>query len=78
MLKGSIMTVIEQPITSATADAVGRALFGHVIDSELVPSIDGATMDIVDPSTGSAIATAAAGSAADVDRRRPVGPRGLR
>ena len=48
------MSVIEQPVTTATADAVGRELFGHVIDGGLVPSIDGATMDIVDPATGTA------------------------
>ena len=47
---------------------VGRELFGHVIDGEVVPSVDGATMDIVDPATGTTIAQAAAGSAADVDR----------
>ena len=62
------MTVIEQPVTSATARTVGRELFGHVIDGQLGPSIDGATMDVIDPATGSPIATAAAGTAADADR----------
>ena len=61
------MSVIEQAITTETARSVGRELFGHVIDGRLVPSIDGATMDVIDPSTGAVIATAAAGSAADVD-----------
>ncbi len=61
------MSVIEQPITSATAEAVGRQLFGHVIDGRLVPSVEGGTMDIVDPATGSPIATAAAGTQADVE-----------
>ena len=63
------MTVIEQPVTSATARTVGRELFGHVIDGELVPSLDGATMDVVDPATGVGRSPRRPpGSAADVDR----------
>ena len=62
------MSVIDQPVASATAREVGRELFGHVIDGQVVASLDGATMDVVDPATGAAIARAAAGSAADVDR----------
>ena len=56
------------PISSATARQLDRPLFGHVIDGELVPSLDGATMPVVDPATGEQVATAASGSAADVDR----------
>ena len=56
------------PIAEATAHALARPLFGHVIDGELVASVDEATMPVVDPATGRQVATAAAGSQADVDR----------
>src|SRR4051794_22117469 len=56
------------PISTATARALERELFGHVIDGEAVPSLDGATMPVIDPATGEQIATAAAGSAQDVAR----------
>jgi acyl-CoA reductase-like NAD-dependent aldehyde dehydrogenase len=56
------------PISPATAAQLERPLFGHVIDGELVPSLDGGTMPIIDPATGEQVATAASGSAADVDR----------
>ena len=56
------------PITPTTARHLGRPLFGHVIDGEVVPSLDGATMPLIDPATGEQVATAAAGSAADVER----------
>jgi acyl-CoA reductase-like NAD-dependent aldehyde dehydrogenase len=56
------------PITPATARHLERPLFGHVIDGEVVPSLDGATMPVIDPATGEQVATAAAGSAADVER----------
>jgi acyl-CoA reductase-like NAD-dependent aldehyde dehydrogenase len=56
------------PISAATAQILARPLFGHVIDGASVPSLDGATMDVVDPATGRAVATAAAGSDADVER----------
>ena len=56
------------PISSAAARQLERPLFGHVIDGEVVPSLDGATMPIVDPATGEHVATAAAGSQADVER----------
>ena len=46
------MSVIDQPVASATAREVGRELFGHVIDGQVVASVDGATMDVVDPATG--------------------------
>jgi len=32
------------PISPATGKALERELFGHVIDGETVPSLDGATM----------------------------------
>src|SRR5215212_11790192 len=56
------------PISAAAARQLGRPLFGHVIDGEVVASLDGATMPVIDPATGEQVATAAAGSAADVER----------
>jgi acyl-CoA reductase-like NAD-dependent aldehyde dehydrogenase len=56
------------PLSAATASHLEREIFGHVIDGEVVPSLDGATMPVIDPATGEQIATAAAGSAADVER----------
>ena len=56
------------PISAAAARQLDRTLFGHVVDGELLPSLDGGTMPVVDPATGQQVATAAAGSAADVER----------
>ncbi|MFM7144849.1 MAG: aldehyde dehydrogenase family protein, partial [Actinomycetales bacterium] len=42
--------------------------FGHVIGGEEVPSLDGATMDSIDPYTRQAWAEVALGSAADAER----------
>ena len=56
------------PISAAAARQLERPLFGHVIDGEVVASHDGATMPVIDPATGEQVATAASGSAADVDR----------
>jgi acyl-CoA reductase-like NAD-dependent aldehyde dehydrogenase len=56
------------PISPATARHLERELFSHVIEGELVPSLEGGTMPVIDPATGEAIATAAAGSRADVER----------
>src|SRR4051812_47492303 len=56
------------PITPAALEHLERPLFGHVIDGEVVPSLDGDTMPVIDPATGEQVATAAAGSAADVER----------
>ena len=61
-------TLIEFPIAASTARQLDREIFGHVLDGTVVPSLDGTTMDVIDPSTGQAVAVAAAGSAADVDR----------
>jgi acyl-CoA reductase-like NAD-dependent aldehyde dehydrogenase len=58
----------DYPISSAAAGTLARPLFGHVIDGEVVASIDGETMPVIDPATGEEIARAAAGSAADVER----------
>src|SRR3954467_15669549 len=51
------------PISPAAARQLERPLFGHVIDGEAVPSLDGATMPVIDPATGEQVALAAAGSA---------------
>ncbi|MCZ4650590.1 aldehyde dehydrogenase family protein [Gordonia amicalis] len=59
--------------TDQLLGAAGRAyiertgLFGHVVDGKVVPSADGTTMPVIDPATGAQIATAAKGSAVDVD-----------
>ena len=56
------------PISLATTRHLERPLFGHVIDGQAVPSADGAVMPVVDPATGTQVATAAGGSATDVER----------
>jgi acyl-CoA reductase-like NAD-dependent aldehyde dehydrogenase len=56
------------PISAAAAGQLDRSLFGHVIGGEVVPSLEGGTMPVIDPATGEQVATAAAGSAADVER----------
>ena len=56
------------PITPETAALLERPLFGHVIDGEVVASLDGGTMPVIDPATGEQIASAASGSAVDVER----------
>ena len=61
------------PISAATRRELERPLFGHFIDGEVVESLEGGTMPVIDPATGGEVATAAAGTAADVDRAaRPV------
>jgi acyl-CoA reductase-like NAD-dependent aldehyde dehydrogenase len=64
----AISDVSTYPITEATAHQLDREVFGHVIDGEVVPSLDGQTMPIFDPATGEQVAVAAAGTAADVER----------
>ena len=66
------------PISAAAARQLDRPLFGHVVDGEAVPSLDGGTMPVIDPATGEQVATAAAGSAADVERAVQVRARGVR
>ena len=56
------------PISAATRRELDRPLFGHFIDGEVVESTEGGTMPVIDPATGEEVATAAAGTAADVDR----------
>src|SRR3954469_23841337 len=56
------------PFSAATARELEREVFGHVIEGEVVASLDGATMPVIDPATGEQVAAAAAGSPADVER----------
>jgi acyl-CoA reductase-like NAD-dependent aldehyde dehydrogenase len=62
------MSLSTYPISAATVRHVERPIFGHVIDGEVVPSIDGQTMPVIDPATGDEVGVAALGSARDVDR----------
>ena len=66
------MTVLTDPptypISAAAARQLDRPLFGHFVDGEAVPAIEGGTMPVIDPATGAQVATAAAGSVADVER----------
>jgi acyl-CoA reductase-like NAD-dependent aldehyde dehydrogenase len=64
----ALTDVSTYPVSTATARQLDRALFGHVIDGQVVPSLDGQTMPVIDPATGEQVAVAAAGSAADVER----------
>jgi acyl-CoA reductase-like NAD-dependent aldehyde dehydrogenase len=64
----AMSALASHPISSAAARALERPLFGHVIDGEVVPSLDGETLPVLDPATGEQVATAAAGSPADVAR----------
>src|SRR4051794_13337004 len=59
---------VTYPISPAAARQLGRPLFGHVIDGEVVASLDGATMPVIAPATGERVAAAAVGSPADVER----------
>jgi phenylacetaldehyde dehydrogenase len=67
-MSGTMTDLSTYPIGAATRRHLERPLFGHVIDGEVVPSLDGATMPVVDPATGEAVAVAAAGAAADAER----------
>jgi phenylacetaldehyde dehydrogenase len=62
------MTVSTYPISADTARHIERPVFGHVIDGEVVASLDGRTMPVIDPATADEVGVAALGSAADVDR----------
>jgi acyl-CoA reductase-like NAD-dependent aldehyde dehydrogenase len=63
----TLTDISSYPIEDATRRRLER-LFGHVIEGEVVPSLDGSTMPVVDPATGEQVASAAAGSAEDVER----------
>src|SRR3954454_22489016 len=62
------MSVSTYPISAATARHLERPIFGHVIDGEVVPSLGGEMMPVIDPATAEEVAVAAVGSAADADR----------
>src|SRR3954451_7898464 len=59
---------VTYPISPAAARQLERPLFGHLIDGEVVASLDGATMPVIDPATGERGALAAARSAGAVER----------
>jgi acyl-CoA reductase-like NAD-dependent aldehyde dehydrogenase len=67
-----VTKTLEHPVVHVVPESVRRFLategIGHVVDGEVVPSLDGATMPVVDPATGAVVAQAAAGSELDVDR----------
>ena len=67
-MSGTMIDITTYPIGAATRRHLERPLFGHVIGGEVVPSLDGSTMPVVDPATGETVALAASGSAADVER----------
>ncbi len=56
------------PLAAETRKYLESTSFGHVIDGELVSSLSGETLPIVDPATGSDIGRVAAAGAEDVDR----------
>ncbi|REE71539.1 aldehyde dehydrogenase (NAD+) [Rhodococcus wratislaviensis] len=58
----------EYPISKAARKSLARDVFGHVVDGRVVPSLDGKTMDIIDPARGEVVARAALGDQADVER----------
>jgi acyl-CoA reductase-like NAD-dependent aldehyde dehydrogenase len=67
-MSGTMTDLSTYPIGAGTRRHLERRVFGHVIDGEVVPSLDGATMPVIDPATGEPVAVAAAGSPADVER----------
>jgi acyl-CoA reductase-like NAD-dependent aldehyde dehydrogenase len=56
------------PLGSETQTYLASVAFGHVIEGELAAASSGATMPIIDPSTGTEIGRVAAGTTEDVDR----------
>ena len=61
-------TTIDDRISARTRAEIQQDNFGHVIDGERVAAGNEATLDIIDPATGTVIAAAAAGTVDDVDR----------
>lgn len=55
-------------VSPQTTSYLSGKFFGHVVDGVVVESLEGGTMPVIDPSTGLQVATAASGTAADVDR----------
>ncbi|GAA4681318.1 aldehyde dehydrogenase family protein [Gordonia humi] len=55
-------------LASTSAKYLDGKFFGHVVDGVVVESLDGATLPVLDPSTGIEVATMASGKIADVDR----------
>jgi phenylacetaldehyde dehydrogenase len=67
-MSATLTDISAYPIGPGTRRHLERPVFGHVIDGKVVPSLDGATMPVVDPASGETVAVAARGSVADVER----------
>ena len=61
-------TQVSPQLAPDAAKFLGRGLVGHVIDGKTVESADGATFEVLDPSTGATITHAARADRVDVDR----------
>jgi acyl-CoA reductase-like NAD-dependent aldehyde dehydrogenase len=56
------------PLAPETQKYLDSTTFGHVIDGEVVPSVSGETLPIIDPATGAVIGEFAAGGPEDLER----------
>ncbi len=61
-------TQVSPQLAADAEKFLGRGLVGHVIDGRTVDSANGATFEVVDPSTGATITHAARAERVDVDR----------
>jgi len=64
-VSGELHSLVREAQTTGTLTGLPS---GHFIDGALRPSLDGATMESIDPGTGRAFTRFAAGSQGDVDR----------
>lgn len=64
-MSGELHSLVREAQTTGTLTGLPS---GHFIDGALRPSLDGATMESMDPGTGRAFTRFAAGSQGDVDR----------
>lgn len=64
-MSGELHSLVREAQTTGTLTGLPS---GHFIDGALRPSLDGATMESIDPGTGRAFTRFAAGSQGDVDR----------
>ena len=71
----TLIDISTYPISAATQKQLSRPLFGHVIEGEVVPSLDGATMPIIDPATGGSGRDGRGRLGRRRRARRQVGPR---
>ena len=66
------------PLSEAGKAFFAEANFGHLIDGEIVRSIGGGTMGLIDPASGLEFARCAAGGIEDVRPGRAFRPAGVR